>query len=363
DRGDRARGGDPPSPGPRRQAPRAGERALARRAALPRDRYRARHRPRLPPARRADRGHEPRRDPAHRRLRAPAGRPPHDRGGGARHGGGDGHLRPHHRAQLRRDPRRGRPGRDPREPGRAPRLPAGLRPRMLRVETVDAYYGLSHVLQGVSLTVEAGEAVALLGRNGAGKTTTLKTIMAVVRARRGRITWNDADITGLAPYRIVQLGIGYVPEERRIFPNLSVYENLKMARLNVDGGRRMNDYLARVVELFPPLAERLSNKGRTLSGGEQQMLTMARSLGTEPKLLLIDEPTEGLMPAFVETISQTIVEIQRQGVAVLLVEQNTRLALAATQRVYLIEKGVIKHEARSADLANDAEARHRYLGV
>jgi branched-chain amino acid transport system ATP-binding protein len=234
---------------------------------------------------------------------------------------------------------------------------------MLRVEGVDAYYGLSHVLQGVSLTVEAGEAVALLGRNGAGKTTTLKTIMAVVRARRGRITWNGADITDLAPHRIVQLGIGYVPEERRIFPNLSVYENLKMARLAVDGGRRMDDYVARVVALFPPLAERMSSKGKTLSGGEQQMLTMARSLGTEPKLLLIDEPTEGLMPAFVETISRTILEIQRQGVAVLLVEQNTRLALAATQRVYLIEKGVIKHEARSSDLANDAEARHRYLGV
>ena len=234
---------------------------------------------------------------------------------------------------------------------------------MLRVEGVDAYYGLSHVLQGVSLTVEPGEAVALLGRNGAGKTTTLKAIMAVVPARRGRITWNDQDITTLPPYRIVQLGIGYVPEERRIFPNLTVYENLKMARLHADGGRHMDAYIARVLELFPPLGQRLSNKGKTLSGGEQQMLTMARSLGTDPKLLLIDEPTEGLMPAFVETISQTIVEIQRQGVAVLLVEQNTRLALDATQRVYLIEKGVIKHEAPSAELARDAETRHRYLGV
>ena len=234
---------------------------------------------------------------------------------------------------------------------------------MLRVEGVDAYYGLSHVLQGVSLTVEPGEAVALLGRNGAGKTTTLKAIMAVVPARRGRITWNDQDITSLPPYRIVQLGIGYVPEERRIFPNLTVYENLKMARLHADGGRHMDAYIARVLELFPPLGQRLSNKGKTLSGGEQQMLTMARSLGTDPKLLLIDEPTEGLMPAFVETISQTIVEIQRQGVAVLLVEQNTRLALHATQRVYLIEKGVIKHEAPSPELARDAETRHRYLGV
>jgi len=234
---------------------------------------------------------------------------------------------------------------------------------MLRVEGVDAYYGLSHVLQGISLTVEAGEAVALLGRNGAGKTTTLKTIMAVVRARRGRITWNGEDITAVAPYRIVQAGIGYVPEERRIFPNLSVYENLKMARLTTDGGRRMSEYVARVVELFPPLADRLSSKGKTLSGGEQQMLTMARSLGTNPRLLLIDEPTEGLMPAFVETIGRTITEIQRQGVAVLLVEQNTRLALEATQRVYVIEKGMIKHEARSQDLAGDTEARRRYLGV
>jgi branched-chain amino acid transport system ATP-binding protein len=234
---------------------------------------------------------------------------------------------------------------------------------MLTVEGVDAYYGLSHVLQDVSLTVQAGEAVALLGRNGAGKTTTLKTIMGVVRARQGRIAWNGTDITGLPPYQIVQLGIGYVPEERRIFPNLSVYENLKMARLTIDGGRRMDDYLARVFALFPPLQARLSNKGRTLSGGEQQMLTMARSLGTDPKLLLIDEPTEGLMPAFVETIGQTIGEIQRQGLAVLLVEQNTKLALEATRRVYLIEKGAIKHEGRSVDLKNDAAVRLRYLGV
>jgi branched-chain amino acid transport system ATP-binding protein len=234
---------------------------------------------------------------------------------------------------------------------------------VLTVEAVDAYYGLSHVLQDVSLTVQPGEAVALLGRNGAGKTTTLKTIMGVVRARRGRVVWNGTDITALPPYRIVQLGIGYVPEERRIFPNLTVYENLKMARLTLDGGRRMDDYLARVFALFPPLEHRLSNKGRTLSGGEQQMLTMARSLGTEPKLLLIDEPTEGLMPAFVETIGRTLGEIQRQGLAVLLVEQNTRLALEATQRVYLIEKGAIKHEGRSSDLRNDAAVRLRYLGV
>jgi len=234
---------------------------------------------------------------------------------------------------------------------------------MLRVEGIHAYYGLSHVLQDVSLTVDAGEAVALLGRNGAGKTTTLKAIMGVLKPPVGRILFNGVEITGLPPHRIVQMGIGYVPEERRIFPGLTVYENFKMARLTVDGGRRMDDYLERVLALFPPLKARLNQKGKTLSGGEQQMLTIARSLGTEPKLLLIDEPTEGLMPAMVETIGRTIIEIQRQGLAVLLVEQNTRLALQATQRVYLIEKGAIKHEGRSAALRDDTETRVRYLGV
>jgi branched-chain amino acid transport system ATP-binding protein len=234
---------------------------------------------------------------------------------------------------------------------------------MLRLERIDSYYGLSHVLQSVSLTVGPGEAVALLGRNGAGKTTTLKSIMGVLRPRGGRIDFEGRDITGAPPHRIVQMGIGYVPEERRVFPNLTVYENLKMARLVVDGGRHMDAYLDRVLALFPPLKARLRNRGRALSGGEQQMLTMARSLGTEPRLLLIDEPTEGLMPAFVETIGQTILDIQRQGLAVLLVEQNTRLALQATQRVYLIEKGVIRHEGTSADLREDPETRLRYLGV
>jgi branched-chain amino acid transport system ATP-binding protein len=234
---------------------------------------------------------------------------------------------------------------------------------MLRLDAIDTYYGLSHILQGVSLTVNAGEAVALLGRNGAGKTTTLKTIMGVLTPRGGHVHLEARDITGTSPHRIVQMGIGYVPEERRIFPNLTVYENLKMARLMVDRGRRMDDYLDRVLALFPPLKARLRNRGRALSGGEQQMLAMARALGTEPRLLLIDEPTEGLMPAFVETIGQTILDIQRQGLAVLLVEQNTKLALDATQRVYLIEKGVIRHEGTSAALRGDPETRFRYLGV
>jgi len=233
---------------------------------------------------------------------------------------------------------------------------------MLAVSDLHAYYGKSHILHGVEMRVGEGEIVSLLGRNGSGRSTTVKTIMGLV-AGTGSIVFRNEPILGRPPFDIAHRGIGYVPEERRIFPNLSVYENLKMARLTTDRGRRMDAYLARVLELFPPLGDRLANKGKTLSGGEQQMLTMARSLGTDPKLLLIDEPTEGLMPAFVETIGRTITEIQRQGVAVLLVEQNTRLALEATRRAYVIEKGVIKHEARSRDLAADAEARHRYLGV
>src|SRR5262249_11784524 len=232
---------------------------------------------------------------------------------------------------------------------------------MLRLEGVDTYYGLSHILQSVSLAVQAGEAVALLWRNGAGKTTTLQSIIGVLKSSTGRITFADRDITRTPPHQIGQMGIGYVPEERRVFPNLTVYENLKMARLMVDGGRCMDDYLDRVFALFPPLKARIRHRGRALSGGEQQMLAMARSLGTEPRLLLIDEPTEGLMPAFVETIGHTIPDIQRQGLAVLLVEQNTKLALDATQRVYLIEKGVIRHQGTSADLKRDPEIRLRYL--
>ena len=236
---------------------------------------------------------------------------------------------------------------------------------MLRVEGVDAYYGLSHVLQGVSLTVEAGEAVALLGRNGAGKTTTLKTIMARACARAGAASRGTAtDITALPPYRIVQRGhrlrargAAHLPQSQRV---REPQDGAPHRRRRPPHGRVPR---ARARALPARWRDRLSNKGKTLSGGEQQMLTMARSLGTDPKLLLIDEPTEGLMPAFVETIGRTITEIQRQGVAVLLVEQNTRLALEATQRVYVIEKGMIKHEARSSDLAGDAEARRRYLGV
>ncbi len=234
---------------------------------------------------------------------------------------------------------------------------------MLQVEGINTYYGRSHVLQGVSLSVGEGECVALLGRNGAGKTTTLKTIGGVLQPRDGRVLFRGEAITGLPPYEIVKRGIAWIPEERRIFPTLTVYENLKISRLVVDGGKTLEPFLERVFALFPPLKERISHKGKQLSGGEQQMLSIARGLGSEPKLLLIDEPTEGLMPAMVATIAETMRQIQKEGVAILLVEQNTRIALEISRRTYLIEKGSIKYEGLSADLARDHETRLRYLGV
>ncbi len=234
---------------------------------------------------------------------------------------------------------------------------------LLDVQAIDTAYGLSHVLRGVSLTVGPGEAAAFLGRNGAGKTTTLKTIAGVLKPRNGRIRFRGEDITGLPPYEIVRRGIAWIPEERRIFPTLTVYENLKISRLVTDGGRKIEPFLDRVCTLFPRLRERLHHKGKQLSGGEQQMLTIARGLGSEPKLLLIDEPTEGLMPELVRAIADTLVAIQRDGVAILLVEQNTRIALDITRRAYLIEKGAVQYEGLSADLVGDRETRLRYLGV
>ncbi len=234
---------------------------------------------------------------------------------------------------------------------------------LLEVQAIHTYYGLSHVLHGVSLTVGAGEAVACLGRNGAGKTTTLKTIAGVLQPRGGRVRFRGEDITDLPPHEVVKRGIAWIPEERRIFPNLTVYENLKISRLVVDRGKNVEPFLERSFALFPRLKERINNKGKQLSGGEQQMLTIARGLGSEPKLLLIDEPTEGLMPELVRAIADTLVRIQQEGVAILLVEQNTKIALGITRRTYLIEKGSIKHEGPSAALAQDHATRLRYLGV
>lgn len=234
---------------------------------------------------------------------------------------------------------------------------------MLRVDGVNAYYGLSHVLRDVSLEVHEGEAVALLGRNGAGKTTTLKTIMGLVKPSSGWIILRNENVTPLPTHMIAQRGVCLIPEDRQVFPNLTVYENLKISRLPVDGGRRLDDFLDWIFTLFPRLRARASHKGSQLSGGEQQMLTMARGLGTNPKIMLVDEPCEGLMPLLVDTIRNVLVEIQKSGIAILLVEQRFRMALSITQRAYLIEKGQIRWAGASVDLLEDEATRLRYLGV
>jgi branched-chain amino acid transport system ATP-binding protein len=235
---------------------------------------------------------------------------------------------------------------------------------LVAVEDVHTYYGKSHILHGVSLTVGRGEVVGLLGRNGVGKSTTLKTIMGLVRPSEGKVVLGGQSITGLPAHKLARLGIGYVPEDRRIFPLLTVMENL---RTGLDRGgvseARKHELLDKVFAYFPVLAERRAQAGGTLSGGEQQMLAIARAMMLEPKIILLDEPTEGLMPRMVSQIRQIIEALHREGVAILLVEQNVPLTLEASQRVYFMEKGAIRHHAAASELAVDDPVIHQYLGV
>jgi branched-chain amino acid transport system ATP-binding protein len=235
---------------------------------------------------------------------------------------------------------------------------------MLVLEDVHTYYGKSHILHGVSLRVEPGEVVGLLGRNGVGKSTTLKTIMGLVRPARGRITLDDRPIAGLPPYRLARLGIAWVPEDRRIFRLLTVMENLRTG-LDRNGlsEERRRGLLEKVYAAFPVLRERRHQAGGTLSGGEQQMLAIARAMMLEPRIILLDEPTEGLMPRMVAQIREIIQLLHRDGVAILLVEQNVPLTLEVAARVYIMEKGVVRHEAPAAELRADPGVVHHYLGV
>jgi branched-chain amino acid transport system ATP-binding protein len=235
---------------------------------------------------------------------------------------------------------------------------------MLTLDAVDTYYAKSHILHGVSLEVGPGEVVGLLGRNGVGKSTTLKTIMGLVRPAGGRITFEGRDIAGLAPYRLARLGIGYVPEDRRIFRLLSVLENLRtgLDRPAVSASHRQA-LLDKVYASFPILAERRNQAGGTLSGGEQQMLAIARAMMLEPRIMLVDEPTEGLMPRMVGQIRAIIDVLHREGVAILLVEQNVPLTLDVCDRVYIMEKGMVRHHAPAAALRADSAVIHQYLGV
>ncbi|MFZ3338751.1 MAG: ABC transporter ATP-binding protein [Xanthobacteraceae bacterium] len=235
---------------------------------------------------------------------------------------------------------------------------------LVRVDDIHTYYGKSHILHGVSLTVAPGEVVGLLGRNGVGKSTTLKTIMGLVRPRQGAILFEGDAIAGVAPHKLARRGIGYVPEDRRIFRILTVMENLRtgLDRRGVTEAKKQA-LLDKVFAFFPVLAERRSQAGGTLSGGEQQMLAIARAMMLEPKIILLDEPTEGLMPRMVSQIRNIIALLHGEGVAILLVEQNVPLTLAASQRIYIMEKGTVRHHCAAAEINIHHPVIKQYLGV
>ena len=233
---------------------------------------------------------------------------------------------------------------------------------LLHAEGLDTFYGDSHVLRGAGLSIDTGTALGLLGRNGMGKTTLIRTVMGYVKPRAGRVRWQGQDVTGRAPERMARLGIGYVPEGRGIFPNLSVRENLLMCERPGPDGRR--DWrFDRVMATFPRLAERLSHGGQQLSGGEQQMLSIGRALMTNPLLLILDEATEGLAPLVVQEIWRVIGEIRSTGIATLIVDRNVRAVLAHTDRAVVLEKGQVVLQGDSDELAADPDALTRLLGV
>jgi len=231
---------------------------------------------------------------------------------------------------------------------------------LLAIEDIHTYYGEAHILQGVSLRVGEGEVVTMIGRNGAGKTTTLLSIMGIAPARRGAVRLGGQDITRLATHEIVQRGIGWVPEERRVLPNLTVLENLRLGMMAVAGAggeQRLEEALA----YFPRLRERLEQKGRFLSGGEQQMLAIARGLVARPKIMLVDEPTEGLAPLLVQSLTEILREINKRGTTILLVEQTLEVAMALSHRLYVMDQGRIQFEGTPDALRKDPTIQQRFL--
>ena len=234
---------------------------------------------------------------------------------------------------------------------------------MLRVDDIHTYYGDSYVLQGISLEVRAGTAVALLGRNGMGKTTLIRSIIGFVRPRRGRVTFAGRDITALPSHLIAQLGIGLVPQGRRIFPSLTVIEHLTVAARNRPANGAQAWTPERIFAIYPRLRERQTHRGGLLSGGEQQMLAIARALTTHPRLLLMDEPSEGLAPLLVKELGVSIGGLRAAGLSILLVEQNLPLALSVADEAYVLSKGRVVYHGTPAALSDDAAVKQRYLGV
>ena len=232
---------------------------------------------------------------------------------------------------------------------------------LLELQDVHTYYGEAHILQGVSLTVDEGEVVTLIGRNGAGKTTTLRSIMGIVRPRHGAVRLRDEDITGLGTHEIARRGIAWVPEERRVLPNLTVMENLKLGLLGAraDGQPRIDEVLA----YFPRLRERIAHRGRHLSGGEQQMLAIGRGLVASPSVMLVDEPTEGLAPLLVQNLTDILGAINRRGTTILLVEQTLEVALALSHRLYVMDQSRVQFEGTPEALRRDPTIQQRFLGI
>ena len=234
---------------------------------------------------------------------------------------------------------------------------------LLVLEDVHTYYGEAHILQGVSLTVGEGEVVTLIGRNGAGKTTTLRSIMGIVRARRGRVRLRGEDITALDTHEVARRGIAWIPEERRVLPNLTVLENLRLGMISAARPNGGGDALNEVFGYFPRLRERIAHRGRFLSGGEQQMLAIARGLVSRPAVMLVDEPTEGLAPLLVQNLTEILAAINKRGTTILLVEQTLEVALALSHRVYVMDQGQIQFEGTPAELRRDPTIQQRFLEI
>ena len=240
---------------------------------------------------------------------------------------------------------------------------------ILEVRDISTAYGLSRVLFGVSIAVDRGECVALLGRNGVGKTTTMRSIMGLTPPSSGHVVWHGTDITGWAPHRVARAGLGFVPEDRRIFADLTVWENLDVASRTAParpgaaraGGNAWT--VDRVYDLFPKLRELTTRQGGHLSGGEQQMLTIARTLMGNPELLLLDEPSEGLAPLVVDHLREQIARLQREGLTILLAEQNVDFSLALAARVYVLEKGQIRFSGAASELRDNEALRHELLAL